>query len=184
MCVCVYLFIYSSSLGFWKKGEVKHCFCFGMPCGLQGLSFPPRGWIRAPCSGSMELQSLDHQGNSHHCSFFSRQSLLKSNKQGKKTTTGEQMSFFDLWARRRVGTCGRCLESPILYLNYLRILELLTFLSSDPQHNVGKAMLNGGCLPALWGVIWCSDQGVGAGRMYPWSYIEPQIQINKYDGEI
>ena len=138
VCVCVYLFIYSSSLGVWKKGEVKHCFCFGMPCGLQGLSFPPRGWIRAPCSGSMELQSLDHQGNSHHCSFFSRQSLLKSNKQGKKTITGEQMSFFDLWARRRVGTCGRCLESPILYLNYLRILELLTFLSSDPQHKWGK----------------------------------------------
>ena len=178
--MCIYLFI---PVAWGSERKVEWNIVFVLACHVACRILVSQGLNPCPLQWKHGVVITGSPGNSHH-SFFSRQSPLKINKQGKKTTTGEQMSFFDLWARRRVGTCGRCLESPIFCLNYLRLLELLIFLSSDPKHNVGKAMLNGGCLPALWGVTWCSDQVVSAGRMYPWSYTEPQIQVNKYDGEI
>lgn len=72
------------------------------------------------------------------------------------------------------------LESPVFYLSYLRLLELLVFPPPKPEAQGRVALPASGCLPALPGVVWCRDQGAGVGRVCM-RYTEAVIQINEVE---
>ena len=105
-----------SSTYHYLKLHYLPVFFLTIPCGMRDLSPPARDGTRAPCSGCMESEHLDHQGSP--LVLFDFNGSL-SQGAGRQVPVGELVGWFTstthLCAQSRVAMAWGCSELIVKY---------------------------------------------------------------------